>query len=408
MSSSATAVAAEDEAPVPHFKRHLALLFCCWALMSISMMLVVSVSALVGNMLAVDKSLSALPIALQWVATAALTIPASFIMRRLGRRGGFVIASGAVILGAVLAISSIYYGAFWLFCIACFCIGAGTGFSWYYRFAAAEVAPDAWRSRAISLVLAGGIVSALVGPMLARTGMDMLAPMTFAGGFLIICLLQLAVLTILAFVRIPRPSAIQLQGGRPMSVIARQPKFIIAVIGGVVAYASMVLLMSITPLAMKMCGLDFNAATEVIQWHVLGMYIPAFFTGHLVRKFGVYRVMMAGGAAMIVCLIVAATGQEFWNFWVSLTLLGLGWNFLFVGATTLLTETHNVAERAKAQAFNEFCIFSITGAATFLSGQVLHNFGWTHVTVGTLPLVLLVLAAVGWLALREKRATVAS
>jgi MFS family permease len=407
MAESVSVAAGAGVAPLPHFKRHLTLLFFCWAGMSISMMLVVSVSALVGNMLAADKSLSALPIALQWGATAVLTVPASFIMRRLGRRGGFVIASGAVILGGICAMASIYYGLFWLYCVACFFVGAGTGFSWYYRFAAAEVAPDAWRSRAISLVLAGGIVSALVGPMLARSGMDLMAPYTFAGAFLIACFLQLAVLCLLVFVRIPRPSALQLQGGRPLGEIARQPKFVIAVIGGVVAYASMVLLMSITPLAMKMCGLDFNAATEVIQWHVLGMYVPAFFTGHLIRKFGLYPVMLAGGVAMVLCLGVAAAGQELIHFWVSMTLLGVGWNFLFVGATTLLTETHTVAERAKTQAFNEFCIFSVTGTATFLSGRVLHDFGWTEVALGTLPLVLVVLVAVGWLALRERRAGLA-
>ena len=403
MSEGAAATAGADVAPVAHFKRHLGLLFCCWAGMSISMMLFVSVSALVGHMLADDKSLAALPIALQWAATAILTVPASFIMRWIGRRGGFAIASCSVILGAVCAIASIYYGLFWLYCVSCFLVGAGTGFSWYYRFAAAEVAPESWRSRAISLVLAGGIVSALVGPMLARYGMDLMAPLTFAGAFLIACIIQLIVLSLLVFVRIPRPNALQLQGGRPMSVIARQPKFIIAVIAGVVAYASMVLLMSITPLAMKMCGLDFDAATHVIQWHVLGMYVPVFFTGHLVRKFGVYRIMYAGGAAVILCLIIAASGQDLVNFWVSLSLLGVGWNFLFVGATTLLTETHSVAERAKAQAFNEFCIFSVTGTLTFLSGQVLHNFGWTTVVVATMPLVLLVVGAAAWLAVHERR-----
>ncbi|MEQ8702064.1 MAG: MFS transporter, partial [Bauldia litoralis] len=338
----------------PHFKRKLALLSICWALVTTSMMLVVSVTALVGNMLAEDKSLVALPVALQFIATALSTVPASFLMKWIGRRNGFLVAAFLLMSGAVTAIAAIYLNLFWLYCVACALIGAAAAFSWYYRFAAAEAVPESYRSRAISLVLAGGILAAIFGPTLARYSKDMLEPLLFAGSFVSIVLLQLVVMAVLAFVDTPKLTGQELKGGRPLREIARQPKFRIAVAGGVIAYSVMVLLMSVTPLAMEMCGLTFSQATHVIQWHVLGMFVPAFFTGHLIKRFGVLPIMTLGVVANLGCVIVAASGQSFANFWVSLFLVGVGWNFLYTGATTLLTETYTPAERAKTQALNEF------------------------------------------------------
>jgi len=366
------------------------------------MMLVVSVTALTGNMLASDKSLATLPVALQWLGTASVTIPASFLMARIGRRNGFWIAASLLIAGAGLGMLAIYTASFLLYCAASMLVGTASGFGWYYRFAAAEIVPDSYKSRAISYVLAGGIFAAIAGPTLARYAHDLLAPYTFAGAFLLIAALQLVVIMLLAFVRIPKPQALQLEGGRPLREIAKQPKFIVAVLGGVVAYATMVLLMSVTPLAMEMCKLSFDDATHVIQWHILGMYIPAFFTGHLIKRFGTLPIMMLGGLVTASCTIIGMTGQTLWHFWIALTLLGLGWNFLYVGATTLLTETYTVAERAKTQAANEFFVFICVGAATFLSGTALHKFGWTVVNMGALPLVLIVMVAVFWLSIRER------
>ena len=224
-------------------------------------MLLVTVSVLTGYFLATDKSLAALPIALQWLGTAATTVPASFLMARIGRRGGFAIAALIAILGAGLAVFAIYESHFWAFCAATTLLGMGNGFTWYYRFAAAEVVPESFKSRAISLVLAGGVVSAIVGPTLADRSKDLLAPFLFAGSFVSMAVLQLTVLVLLSFVRIPRPSAEALRGGRPMGEIARQSKFVVAVTGGVVAYGVMVLVMSVTPLAMQMCG-----TTNVSDW----------------------------------------------------------------------------------------------------------------------------------------------
>lgn len=391
-----------DTDSYPRFRWQLTLLFFCWALVSTCMMLVINVTSLTGNMLATDKSLATLPVALQWIGTAAFTIPASFLMARIGRRNGFLIAAILLIAGAGLAILAIYSAAFWLYCLASTMIGAASGFAWYYRFSAAEVVPESYRSRAISVVLAGGILAALIGPTLARNSLNMLEPYTYAGAFAVIAALQFLVILLLAFVKIPKPAALDLSGGRPLRAIARQPKFIVAVLGGVVAYSVMSSLMSATPLAMQMCSLTFDDATHVIQWHVLGMYVPAFFTGHLIKRLGSLSVMSVGGVMMAVCAAIGIAGQSLSHFWVALTLLGIGWNFLYVGATTLLTETYTVAERAKTQAANEFLVFVTVGAAVFLSGSALHEFGWQIVNVVTLPLIAAVLAAIAWLALKER------
>jgi MFS family permease len=382
---------------VPHFRRNLSLLAVCWAIVAITNLLNVSASALVGHMLAENKALATMPIALQWVGIALCTVPASYVMNKIGRQGGFVIAGLVVCVGAGFAILGIYERAFAIYCFGSLLLGAGQGFAWYYRFAAAEVAPVLWRSRAISLVLAGGVISGLVGPTIADYSKDMLAPLTFAGAFASIIALQALVIVLLLFIRIPRPQPMRFTGGRPLGVIARQPKFIVAVLAGVVAYSGMAMLMSVTPLAMQICGLNFYQTTSVIQWHIFGMYVPAFFTGHLIRIFGTYKVMLAGGVAMAACIVIGTSGQTYIHFWAAQTLLGLGWNFLYVGATTLLTETYTVEERAKTQALNELLVFVVTGAAIFSSGQLLHNVGWSAVNLGALPLVLLTVAATAWL-----------
>ena len=388
---------------VPHFRRNLSLLAVCWSVVAITNMLNVSASALVGHMLAENKALATLPIALQWVGIAACTVPASYVMSRIGRRGGFIIAGIVVCVGASCAVLGIYERAFPVFCAGSLLLGAGQGFAWYYRFAAAEVAPPEWRSRAISLVFAGGVISGLVGPTLADYSKDMLAPVVFAGAFVSIIALQALVIVLLLFIRIPRPAPMRFTGGRPLSVIARQPKFIVAATAAVVAYSGMVMLMSVMPLAMQICGLSFYQTTSVIQWHVLGMYVPAFFTGHLIRYFGTYKVMLAGGVAMATCIVIAVSGQTFVHFWTSQMVLGIAWNFLYVGATTLLTETYTVEERAKTQALNELLVFIVTGVAIFFSGQMLHNVGWSAVNLGALPLVLLTLAGTAWLWLKTRK-----
>ncbi len=386
------------------WRLNVGLLSGCFALVITGNVLLVTVTALVGQQLADDKSLVTLPAAFMWLGTAAGTMPASFLMRRIGRRAGFVVGAVIGMAGAALAAQAVYVESFALLCFGITLIGVYNGFSYYLRFAAPEVAPDAFRGRAISLVLAGGVVAALVGPWLAEASRDLVASHTFMGAFLAIGGLAAAVLVMVAFVDIPKPSAQALRGGRPLSEIARQPMFVVAVLGGVVSYGVMILLMTVTPLAMVENAHGFGAAALVIQWHVLGMYAPSFFTGHLIRRFGVLMVMAWGAVLIVACLGVALAGQAMVQFWLALTLLGVGWSFLYIGATTLLTEVHTIAERAKTQGVNEFVIFGVAGLCSYLSGSLHHYFGWDMLNLLALPPVLIVLAATLWLALRRRAA----
>jgi len=387
--------------PAGSFKPQLALLSACWALHGVSNLLLVSVAVLSGYLLVDNKAFAALPVALQWTGTALMAVPASFYMRRFGRRVGFWTATVMISAGAALAVAALYESQFAWLCFGGFLMGAGNAFNWYYRFAAAEVAPVYYRSRAISFVLAGGVVAAFVGPSLADLTKDLLTPVNFAGAFAAMIIVNALTATILLFVRVPQPPAEDLRGGRPIGEIARQPAFIVAVIGGAAAYGVMVLMMSVTPLAMMLHKHAFSDATFVIQWHVLGMYIPSFFTGHLIRKLGVLNVMLAGTILIAASIVVGFDGTSFTHFWVAMATLGIGWNFLFIGATTLLTETYAVSERAKTQAFNEAVIFTTVGVATFFSGTLLHQVGWRAVNLAALPAIVLVASAILWLMFRS-------
>jgi len=382
------------------YKHQIALLSACWALHGVSNLLLVSVAVLSGHLLADNKALAALPVALQWTGTAILAAPASFYMRRFGRRAGFWTATAMIGAGAALAVLALHQDRFVWLCVGGVLMGAGNAFNWYYRFAAAEVAPEDHRSRAISFVLAGGVVAAFVGPSLADLTKDLLAPVDFAGAFAAMIVINAMTATILLFVRVPQTAVEDLRGGRPIGAIARQPTFIVAVIGGAAAYGVMVLMMSVTPLAMMLNKHSFGDATLVIQWHVLGMYVPSFFTGHLIRRLGVLNIMMAGTVMIAVSIGAGFSGTSLAHFWVALAALGIGWNFLFIGATTLLTQTYTVSERAKSQALNEAVIFTTVGVATFFSGTLLHEVGWRAVNLAALPAIALVAGAIVWLMFR--------
>ena len=399
-----TTVAATDDLDYPNYKRNIALLSVCWALMTTSMMMVVSVTSNVGHMLAPVgmEQLLALPAALQWGAMACLTIPFSFLMKRVGRRNGFFVGAGMLITSAGIAVIAIYERSFWLYCLGSFGIGGAQSIGWYYRFAAAEMVPDSFRSRAISLTLAGSVAAAILGPTLADYSREALAPVLYAGSFAAIMCVQTITMIVLMLIRIPRPPEEELKGGRPLMEIARQPKFIVAVGGGVVGYGVMVMMMSVVPLAMELCGHSFSDATSVIQWHVLGMYVPAFFTGHLIRKFGASRIMLLGAVANVGALVTAASGIALVNFYVALALVGVGWNFLYTGATSMLTETYTTAERAKAQGLNELLVFTFVGMATFFSGVTLKTWGWVEVNLAALPLIGLVVVAAAWASFRRR------
>ena len=363
---------------------------------------IVTSAALIGYQLSADKARATLPLAMQFIAVMAVTVPASFLMKRIGRRDGFTIGLFIGLVGAGLAIVAIREADFILFCVACFFVGAFNGFGQYYRFAAADTAEDAFKSRAISLVMAGGVIAS-VGPLLANYSKDLLPGDVFAGVYLMIAILYIASLVTLRFVNIPRPSEEERQsGGRPMHRILRQPIFIVAALGGMVGYMLMSLLMASTPLAMHSAGHGFFDTAQVIQWHVFAMFAPAFFTGHLIRRFGTPAIMSAGAVLIVVCVAINLGGLNLTHFWIGGMALGVGWCFLFVGATTLVTECYSPAKKAKTQAANDFLVFASVACAALLSGVLHEMVGWQAMNYIALPFAAVVLIAL-FVMLRMRR-----
>jgi len=273
----------------------------------------------------------------------------------------------------------------------------------YYRFAAIESAPKDYLSRAVSYVLLGGVISALIGPSLAVFSRDLLAPVPFAGGFAMAALVSVAAMIPLSLVRIPRPMEDgNHEGARPLSVIMRQPAFVAAVTNAATSYGLMVLVMTATPLAMTACGFEMHATGSVIQWHVLAMFVPSFFTGSLIQRFGVLTILFTGMALFVLSAVFATSGIEMLNFGAALILLGVAWNFLFVGGTTLLTEAYQPSEKAKTQGVNEFIVFAAAATGSFSSGGLLNVSGWNAVNYGMAPFLIITFLATLWYA-RSKR-----
>ncbi len=386
----------------------VAVLAVCQALGMSCLALSITVTALVGSGLAPTPALATLPLALQFVATAATTIPASLLMGRYGRRAGFTLGSLLGIAGGVVSCLAVFQADFWLFCAGAALLGGfGTHIA-LYRFAAADVAGPAYRSRAISYVMIGGIVAAVLGPELAKWTKDLFAPVTFAGGYAGIAVLAFGTLVLIQFAALPPPLSREARSqGRPLSEIVRQPTLIVAVLCAMVAYGAMNLVMVSTPLAMVACAHPFETAAFVIQWHVVGMYAPSFVTGHIIHRVGALPVIAVGGLLILGCALVNLTGVEVLQFWAALVLLGVGWNFMFVGGTTLLTETYRPEEQARVQAFNEFMVFGTTAVTALASGAVFSALGWQAVNLGILAPVALATGAALWLRHRRRAAAAA-
>jgi MFS family permease len=378
---------------MPSAKANVARLALCQALSMTSLTVLFTVAALIGSQLAPDQSLATLPIALLQVAVMLTTIPASLLMQRQGRQFGFVVGTLVGMAGAGLGVWAVLNGSFGLFCGATVLLGVFNGVASFYRFAAAEVAAESFRAQAISLVVAGGVVAALVGPNLASWTRDWL-PVTFAGSLLPIVGLQGATLGVLTGLEVPPLDHGERLGGRPLSTIARQPVFIVALLGSMIGYGVMILIMTATPLAMVKFHHPFPTAASVLQWHVLGMFAPSFFTGSLIARFGVLRIMAIGVLLNLICVAINASGIEVMHFRSALLLLGIGWNFLFVGSTTLLTLAHDPVEKAKTQATHDFLMFTFVAIATFLSGRILDSGGWEKVNYAALPGLVIVLVAI--------------
>lgn len=384
-------------------RRNVLILAACQALAMTGASLLITTAALIGQMLATDKSLATLPLGLQFVATMLTTIPASLLMKRVGRRVGFTVGALVGASGGTISSFAILSGSFAGFCLGNALIGVAMGFALFYRFAAADAADERFRSRAISFVMAGGVVAAISGPELAKWSRDMFEPALYVGCLAVVAALWASAAVLLQFVTIPRPTDAERRAvGRPLGEIVRQPVFVVAALGGMIGYGAMSLVMTATPLAMVAHRHDFTDAAFVIQWHALGMFAPSFFTGRLIARFGVLNIMLTGAALLAGCIVVNLSGTAMLQFWVALVALGLGWNFLYIGSTTLLTEAYRPAERAKVQALNDFLVFGSVAASSFSSGALHNRFGWEAVNYAVVAPVLLVLLAVLWL--RQRRA----
>ena len=366
--------------------------------------LIVTTAALVGVQLAPSPALATVPIGLMFMMVMVATLPASLFMRRVGRRNGLFTGAMAGVGGASLAAAGIIQSSFPMFCSGMMLIGVFNSFSQYFRFAAADTAEDGYKARAISLVMAGGVVAAFIGPNLARLTLDAVPRVPFAGGFFTVALIAGACALVVSQLRIPRPTARELAGPvRSLWVIALSPTYAVAVLAATVAYGSMNLLMTSTPLAMQAQGHAFGSTAMVIQWHVFGMFAPSFFTGRLIHRFGTLWVMLAGAVLLCACVAVNLAGVGVVNFWAALALLGVGWNFLFVGATTLLTDTYTPAEKAKAQGVNDLLIFLVVAVTATSSGMLHAGVGWLRLNQAVLPALLVVMAACLWLAMVRRR-----
>src|SRR6266850_4951024 len=382
--------------------RNVGLLAACQAMLLTNNSTLIAINGLAGLALAPYAALATLPVT-AWVLGGALgTMPASLHMKRVGRQAGLTSGTLWAVVGALLCAAAISLQNFWLLCCGALVLGVYNAYGQYYRFAAADAATPEYRPTAISLVLAGGLVGGIVGPTLSRWTVD-LAGRKFMGAYLVLIAFAVATIVLLRFIRIPAPSAAErAASGRPLREIAAQPKFIVAVLSAALGYGVMNFLMTSTPIAMLACGHDFGAAAFVISSHIIGMFGPSIFTGTLIRRFGVLRVMLAGAALNLVTIAIAFTGISVAHFWWSLVLLGVGWNFLYTGGTTLLTETYRPEERAQAQGANDQAIFLMMLVSSFSSGVAVTTAGWERVNLFALPLIAIVAVALVWFAAHQR------
>ena len=363
----------------------------------------VATAAIVGTMLAPDKGLATLPISIFVLGMWMGTLPMGMLARRLGRRNALQIGTGCGVLTGLICCVAVLQGSFFLFNVGAVFSGFYASAHQSYRFAAADTASDEFRPKAISWVLFGGILAGVVGAQLVIATQNLWPPYLFAATYIGQSALALVAGGVLMFVNIPKPPPRSVVGdGRPLSEIAREPRFIVAVACGVAAYSMMNLVMTSAPLAMVMCNHSITDATLGLQWHVLGMYAPSFITGALITRFGLERITGLGFALIIVAAGIGIAGISLWHFWIGLALLGVGWNFAFIGATTMVTHCHRPNERNKVQAFNDFLVFGSMAIGSFSSGQLLASFGWATVNEVVLPVVLAASALLLWSALRRR------
>ena len=366
------------------------------ALMLSAIVLSMSLAAILGSLLAPDKSLATLPVAAMVVGTAIASLPAAMLMRRWGRRMGFLMGAGLGVAGSMLASYALWQQSFELFVLGHLLLGSYQGFANYYRFAAAEAVDPAQTTRAISWVVAGGVVAAFLGPQLGQWGRDWFISGSFVGSYLAQAVLSVMALGLLSQVRLKPVAAVAAGTARSVWELLSQPLLLTSILGAAVGYSVMIMVMTATPLAMLGCGLPGQSVTPVIQWHVVGMFAPSFFTGNLIKRYGAPRIMQIGFALLLGHVAVALSGLEVLHFASALVLLGVGWNFAFVGGTALLTQTYRPAEQLKVQAINEFLVFGLVAVSTLSAGWLYDRYGWATLNLAVVPfLVLALLVSVG-------------
>ena len=390
----------------PAIRRNVFILATCQMLFGSSRLLLIATASVIAWGMGY-KALATMPAALVIVGTAIATMPASMLMRVTGRRLGFMIGAGIGALAGVMVLLAIVRNNFWLLCAATLTYGVYAAFGQYYRFAAADTAPQDFRSKAISLVLTGGVVAAFVGPYLAKSGQNLVTA-EFMGSYLFLIGLTVLTALVLIFLDIPNltPSE-RAAAQRPLSRIMMQPVFIAATLAATMGQGVMNLLMTAIPIAMLEADFQFIDTAFVISWHSFGMFGPGFVTGSLIKRFGEVRIILTGVVLQIVCIGVALSGEGVMEFWLAMLLLGVGWNFAFTGGTSLLTTAHNPAERAKTQGAMSVINYAFVAVVSLSSGALLHFFGWEWVNLSSIPLLVVAALAILWFALSRGSAVAA-
>ena len=388
--------------------RNLWLLALCQGLFLTNNVVFIAINGLVGLQLAPYGWMATLPV-MGYVVGGALSTPlVAQTQRRWGRQVSFQIGLVVALASALLCALAAFQGNFWLLCLATLVAGYYSANGQLYRFAAAELTSAAHREKAVSLVLAGGLLGAVAGPNLASQTRDLFS-VPFAGAYLalvVVALLSMACMAAIRFEALPASTTGSAGQGRSLAELMREPVFLVAVLGAALGYGVMNLLMAATPLAMQVCGYAFSDAAFVLQWHVIGMFAPGFFTGHLIKRFGVLPVMGVGVVLNLACVVVALSGQDLHQFTIALFLLGVGWNFLFTGSTTLALSAYRPEEKDRAQAAINFCVFATMALTSFASGALITTQGWSLLNAGSLVPIAVTGAALLWLAARQRRARV--
>lgn len=385
-------------------RRNAMVLAVTQALAGANNSVIIATGGIVGAMLAPDRSLATLPITIYVLGLWSGALPMGWLARRFGRRPAFQIGTVSGVITGVFCCVGVLTGSFLIFCAGAYCSGLYAAAHQGYRFAAADTASETFKPKAISWVLLGGVFAGIVGPQLVILTKDLWPPYLFAASYIGQALVAIAAMGVLGFVNIPKPPPLpEGHKGRSLGEIVRQPRFVVAVVCGIASYAMMNMVMTAAPLAMVDCNHSITDATLGLQWHVIAMYAPSFLTGGLIVRYGAERVIGAGFLLLLASAATSMAGLTLWHFWIGLVLLGVGWNFGFIGATAMVTQCHRPHERNQVQSFNDFLVFGSMAIGSFASGKILVLSGWSTVNEVVFPVVLTAAALLVWLALRDRR-----